>query len=48
MTTNHIADRQEPSEVAQPKVQLLQDKMRRQQMQKLKEFEVRMLEAPDQ
>lgn len=44
------ADRQESSEVAQAKVDRLQDKIAtlREQMQKLKALEVRMLEAPDQ
>ena len=43
------ADREEP-EIAEPKTTRLKDKIEtlRQQMQKLKELEVRMLEAPDQ
>ena len=44
------ADRQESSEGAQAKIDRLQDKIAtlREQMQKLKALEVRMLEAPDQ
>ena len=43
------ADRQEPSEVQDNKRMRLQDKISslKQQMHKLKELEVRMLQAPD-